>query len=80
MLTIYRIKNKGVNVLYNVKYFKYPAGWQVRIYDSLVGFHDKPDFFGLIMRFLSPLSGMNLRKTMFMNASGMKIPGLILLP
>lgn len=66
--------------MYNVKYFKYPAGWQVRIYDSLVGFHDKPDFFGPIMRFLSLLSGMKLKKTMFMNVSGMKIPGLILLP
>lgn len=29
--------------MYNVKYFKYPSGWQVRIYDTIVGYHDKPD-------------------------------------
>ena len=29
--------------MYNVKYFKYPSGWQVRLYDTIVGYHDKPD-------------------------------------
>lgn len=29
--------------MYNVKFFKYPSGWQVRVYDTIVGYHDKPD-------------------------------------
>lgn len=35
----YRIL-RGVDTLYNVKFFKYPSGWQVRVYDSVVGYHD----------------------------------------
>lgn len=31
--------------MYNVKFFRYPAGWQVRVYDTMVGWHDKPDGF-----------------------------------
>lgn len=31
--------------MYNVKFFKYPSGWQVRVYNTLVGFHEKPDNF-----------------------------------
>ena len=29
--------------MYNVKFFKYPSGWQVRVYSAVVGYHDKPD-------------------------------------
>lgn len=31
--------------MYNVKFFKYPAGWQVRVYDTIVGYHARPDGF-----------------------------------
>lgn len=31
--------------MYNVKFFKYPAGWQVRTYSVIVGYHDNPDGF-----------------------------------
>lgn len=33
--------------MYNVKVFKYPAGWQVRVYSTVVGFHERPDKFFL---------------------------------
>lgn len=29
--------------MYNVKIFRYPAGWQIRMYNQIVGYHDKPD-------------------------------------
>lgn len=29
--------------MYNVKYYKYPSGWQVRLYSEIVGYHAKPD-------------------------------------
>ena len=33
-----------MDVLYNVKYFKYPSGWQVRLYSTIVGIKDNsPD-------------------------------------
>ena len=41
ILLKYRIF-KGLDILYNVKIFRYPAGWQVRVYDTVVGYHEKP--------------------------------------
>lgn len=33
-----------MDILYNVKYFKYPSGWQVRLYSTVVGIKDNsPD-------------------------------------
>lgn len=29
--------------MYNVKFFKFPHGWQVRVYDTIVGYKEKPD-------------------------------------
>lgn len=34
---------KGLDILYNVKIYRYPAGWQVRTYSTIVGYHEKPD-------------------------------------
>lgn len=31
--------------MYNVKFFRYPSGWQVRVYDTVVGYHAPPDNF-----------------------------------
>lgn len=28
--------------MYNAKFYKYPAGWQVRVYDTLVGYDKRP--------------------------------------
>ena len=30
--------------MYNARIIQYPSGWQVRVYNQLVGFHDhRPD-------------------------------------